>query len=673
MATFRIKTCGLTNADLSSLKSMLKLAQDNLHHNWEIVNKEDADLYVYCLDYETGISAWEQRVQALSCLLTKDSGVAPADITLNKPLRVKSFTEILNSLDQKLSKAKTDNKQINDKSETIAKTTSFLTSLSVALPARLSRGLQKESQSSNQKIDKEKPGNGISPLKLKVPEQTDKNSEVALSDTLLVHWLEALPDDNLNSKTILLLNSLINFNQAHIGAMERLHLLDIYRNTVNPLIVEFYSDHKSSKNVTQSVHQRLVNSIGQLTAELANGYKIIVSEEHDKGMKPDSDNLMLMAINRAGEQLSLSCRHAYKYYQTVPDGIFSALNEMYLLTEGVKVEDKIPVTIKKDSRAKYSFGLIYKQLLLVSVISPYNLFKGDVLKVYEIFGKLVPEVTIQPFDKQKKISSSQFFINHLNDGPPSPKLRTTDQKEISAQTRMLNAQSILTAIESIFRTAKKSPADKKSQTIVRLLKQIVPQLNTSYHRKELRIKIPEEKYVYLLPGFTNSHHYCDQHNQTQSNDNNNPHLAKSWKVLNQSSEGLLVGDDSIDRSPFLVGDIVCLYEQNSNETQIASIRWLQTNHNQFTKIGLKLFHDQTKAVQVYSDKNSKPQAAILFTARNSPDKISSIISPKDIFVADQPLYVMTTDETYAVTMNKLVEYSPYCDQFTCSDKKPITT
>ena len=137
-------------------------------------------------------------------------------------------------------------------------------------------------------------------------------------------------------------------------------------------------------------------------------------------------------------------------------------------------------------------------------------------------------------------------------------------------------------------------------------------------------------------------------------------------MLNQSTNGFLIGSDNIDCQDFLVGDIVCSFEESATKPEIACIRWLQTDSNQFTKIGLELIPDQITPVQIYSDKQPKPQPAILLSVNNGTKKISSIFSPKGVYVAEQALYIIDDNETFTVNMINLIENSPYFERFTCS-------
>jgi len=157
MPSYKIKPCGLTSTDLSAFTSMLKLSRDNLHHQWEIVSQGDANLYVYCLDYQTGITAWEKRIKGLSCLLVPTSSSVTADIALRKPLRVKNFSEALNSLDDKLSTLTLQKEPIKTTSETTTnQSPSFRSSLSV-LSNRISKPHHTEAPSPE-------PGTNLAPV-----------------------------------------------------------------------------------------------------------------------------------------------------------------------------------------------------------------------------------------------------------------------------------------------------------------------------------------------------------------------------------------------------------------------------------------------------------------------------------------------------------------------------
>ena len=83
MSAFRIKLYGLTDKDKISLKSMLKLANDLLTHEWQVVDQGNAELYIYSFDSEEGLTAWQQREEGLTALLTVKGNITePVDIIL---------------------------------------------------------------------------------------------------------------------------------------------------------------------------------------------------------------------------------------------------------------------------------------------------------------------------------------------------------------------------------------------------------------------------------------------------------------------------------------------------------------------------------------------------------------------------------------------------------------
>ncbi|MBL4638173.1 MAG: hypothetical protein JKY76_02310, partial [Proteobacteria bacterium] len=103
MSAFRIKLYGLTDKDKISLKSMLKLANDLLTHEWQVVDQGKAELYIYSFDSEEGLTAWQHREEGLTALLTVKGNITePVDIILKKPLRTTNFSEALNIVEDKI-------------------------------------------------------------------------------------------------------------------------------------------------------------------------------------------------------------------------------------------------------------------------------------------------------------------------------------------------------------------------------------------------------------------------------------------------------------------------------------------------------------------------------------------------------------------------------------------
>ncbi len=103
MDCMRIKTYGLNDSDLTSLKSILALSTGALSSAWEIIESGQVELHIYSLTTTEGKIAWQSHNKGYNAILsTQPAHDQSIDFILKRPLRARNFIEVLNTVDEKI-------------------------------------------------------------------------------------------------------------------------------------------------------------------------------------------------------------------------------------------------------------------------------------------------------------------------------------------------------------------------------------------------------------------------------------------------------------------------------------------------------------------------------------------------------------------------------------------
>lgn len=516
----------------------------------------------------------------------------------------------------------------------------------------------------------ELPGN-MPNLSLSVPTEQTSSGGVELNETLLLHWIKNLPKNDLPAYTQVYLEALKRFNRNALDDTERLKLLDLYRKPLNSFLFSLTIPKLADSIPDSRQRLQIINELSQLMDELAMGYKIIINNASEQTANLKLNLLAQLAMNRACEQLSYMALHAYKFYQTVPARVLKELHQLYQLGLHSNVANIKPI-IDNQTKALYTLHQRYAQILLVSICNPYGLKSGNVLEAYFMMEQLIDEIEILPFPKNHKATAGHFFINCLSDRTPTPTLLPVMEDQVQPPTLILNTKPLLMVADVLFEHSTKEPISEGTINI-ELFKQLIPFLNTSYQRKQARIPVTGNEEVFLAFGL-NAIHHCLSNLGQLTDDDYKTHKSP-WDILNKNSYGYLVEKRHVNNFHDLkTGDFIGIFERQTTEqkavARLACIRWLRTDPNDFTKIGLETLDGEPIAVQFYLKNSKQLLPALLLPESGYRNLDASLVASPEIYSPQQVLHIKTKKKhlNFTVTADKLLEKNDDFERFTFTDK-----
>lgn len=507
-------------------------------------------------------------------------------------------------------------------------------------------------------------------LSLTIPTERTAYGNIELNEDLLQHWIRRLPSNNPIEFTQRYLDALKRFNTNEVSHKDRIKLLDLYREPFNKVLFGLTIPKLQKLVKDPDTRFSLINDMSQVLAELANGYKIVVVEANLK-----SDNLKLnplahMAIYRACEQLSYQALHAYKFYRTIPVKLFIELHQLYMLTEGAGIADKPPF-VNMDFKAEFSVKHRYCQMMLVSISNPFGLASGDILRCYNLMLQLATTARVMPLPDDGKPLSGHFYINCLSDRTPTAAILPVMENNSRPPTLVLDTKAILSRVDSLFEQANEQGGHPAADNI-RLLKQIVPYLNTSYQRKQARVAVEGDKNTYICAGLEAIHHNLTQVGSVPVK--GDPWLDSAWEILNKNSYGYLIQKRKVSKAHDLkIGDFIGILESSGPDQKpslkLASIRWLRTDDFQQTKMGLKFIPGEPIPVFFSSETETSKAPAFLIRENSLRHEAATLITTSGVFETFPTLVIKTGKKRFNFTVKpeKLLDHNDSFERFTFKD------
>jgi hypothetical protein len=557
---------------------------------------------------------------------------------LRKPLRKSSFSEALNLIEEKIRSQQAAEQNQQTASTATDKTTE--TNWAGALLNRLNLN--------------KKPAQHLPPLNLqKAAKENLSNKADTIKDPVLLQaWINQLPKDT-NQRIGTLLSNLQPLNQLNLKPMLRLQLLEIYRSAVMDLL--FTRDISAVKRDLYVTTENLkaIRTVSELITKLAEGYKQIVSYYYDRGETPEH-KVMLLSLNRATEHLSLQILHAYHYYRSAPTGAWAQLHEFYLYQEQAQTLSET-VTLKEHYQSPCFFDL-YGQIILTTLADPYSLAKFDVFRLFRLMEQFTDKIEISLLsEKQINITSNflltgHFCIDCTQDVIPQPMVKTPVNIRAARTTRLLNTQPALLAIENIFKNAK-NKHHASPDTELRLLKKIIPQLNTTHERRFHRLTTARHRSVQIAHGI-NAIHLSLTQKLTH---------ALEWQLVNQSSGGVMAKRNSEGCYHLNIGDFVGIFEADY-AVKLATIKWLHIDIEGESHIGLELIDGKPVPVYCTPDGEAEQHPALLLPA-NDPQSPSNMITEKGLYSPKRKLRIKNDGDPYLIIVSGMIDSTLDYEQF----------
>jgi hypothetical protein len=197
-------------------------------------------------------------------------------------------------------------------------------------------------------------------------------------------WLSELPLGDTGECARRIYHALKEINRLDISRSARLHVLTLLTDPAFEIFSTLKRHYTNQTLPMSEKNRKIANLAIALNAEIATGYKIIVEQTWTKELSLFNRKSTAAVIHRALYYMSNMLLTAYQIYIDHPPNAWVHIHQMYLYAEENKLHN---IIIKnKDTHKKLprcSISDLYKQIVLLALLSPYRLRQPVIEKVYE--------------------------------------------------------------------------------------------------------------------------------------------------------------------------------------------------------------------------------------------------------------------------------------------------
>lgn len=302
-------------------------------------------------------------------------------------------------------------------------------------------------------------------------------SEDEFSRKGVTEWVDALPIGDTNRLANELYGKLEWLNQSNIPPTERLKILDLLQtplsfvlNTLKRSYIEGVFPLGAKARL--DAEMRL-----EILIQAVIGYKVVLAQFHDDTItgfllhKHTRSRALQSMLFYLGEILL----HSYMVYQPCLDYVWLELHSIYYYSISNELHIEGSAARADDKQQELDITGLYTQILLLSLVNPYSLLRGEAEKVNNALVQWAASAELVPI-KEPVWAKSFFLIDAKCDARPcAPNLCQQENIDvgwalITDNLELLLEEEIQAASRAHLRSRKLRPADAVSERLLNKLK-----------------------------------------------------------------------------------------------------------------------------------------------------------------------------------------------------------
>jgi len=456
-------------------------------------------------------------------------------------------------------------------------------------------------------------------------------------------WAKKLPMANVGAAAKLLYMATREMNVTDISSVQRYKMLETIRTQVYSICNLLSQRFLNQPVILNDADVKIVQLAQTLQIQLATGYKHIVISELAQRNK-EASKVLIFAIHRAISDISHTILRALQLYTQPPQYSWLEIHQLYALAES-KGSQQFQV---KDSLSKYvgssSIDEVYGRILLLGCCKPNQLRQLELSQVYRASERWGSLFKISLATDQH---ATFVFPQHRD---AAPLYRSLAKQSATGITRGLNTRPLVASLQKHLSQGANAipiPEDMSDEVIQHLVHAWGEMTERSFRRTQ------NSGAVHMAIGFLSSHYFS-------ANEHSFPYLLKRWNTQmpesNKKSKtmGQDVWDQSfdagngygqeadsisfdainfinahaeesvddgpkgqsfdarivdtspggygviIDQPPKSVqtGELVVIKEHRMTHWSVGCIRWIRTQRNEPTQVGIELIAPKAISVAV---------------------------------------------------------------------------
>lgn len=520
--------------------------------------------------------------------------------------------------------------------------------------------------------------------RLSIPKQyAGQRLSIGNSPADIDRWLGEFSELSLETAVRKLKPVLVEINRIQLPTAMRYAIMKRLRKQIDQIIEQLQNKYILECGVIakpQSIMQ--VEILKRLLQETAIAFKIIVGELATRSDALMVKDFMVHAIYYAMTALAQYQVVHYLVYEPVAGGVWGELNLLYRHACQLDITD-LPFDDPDDFK---TIDQIYKGMLLLSVLNPYRLLRGEIPRTYDTMKRWSHHCQLDtcPPDCQPK---GKIIIDLLGERPPEH-VRSDDLFTDLSMIRLINISQIIENGETFTQTDDFAAED--AQFAANLLKRLDEGRHPEKHRKSVRRSSFAE--MQMMVGLSACHTmFCqqDEYEATQtdtslanmapvSNGTENTALytayfstlqaetagsiVSSFILVNQADVAMGGYRLKVPKSvgvPLEVGELVCLRLADIEHTpwRLADVRWCHANDDGSAMIGVRLIAET--ALPLYAPQDTQASPGLLIPSDGFENPAASIILPAGIHSESDHIKIWTQDRHLTLQLIRRIEESTH--------------
>ncbi len=282
---------------------------------------------------------------------------------------------------------------------------------------------------------------------LDIPEQ-QKNKNVEIRPKEINKWINTLPRANVGETAKLVYKNLYQLNRTKISDSDRLKILTLFGEPINFLAEALKKHFLGLPFPLIAKKQQIALLAREIQAEMAVGYKIVAEgkltgRRSSLGSSRINNKTLTTTIYYAMRYLGIVLLRSYQIYVPVPDDIWKQINRLYIHAYQNGFANVAIANNENKYITQPSIENLFKQMLLLSLASPYRLRQGDIEKVDSFLQQWSPYAALCSIEDSEQ-QVGMFSINLSNDDAPGFFIPSDNP---TALVRILDTSNLISAIK----------------------------------------------------------------------------------------------------------------------------------------------------------------------------------------------------------------------------------
>lgn len=495
------------------------------------------------------------------------------------------------------------------------------------------------------------------------PLSTDPVEFVQINPGTLASDLATLPRDDFLYSGHRILNDLEQFNRASVDDELRLKLLDLYRISILNLAKRLRKAiGKGDLPISKKLLTRQKITL-DLHRQLTNGYKRILLNQDLSGDLDHSDNIVIVASERAVFSLLEILTLSYLSYTPVPENTWKEMHTIFQMAHqkgftGIRIPDVA------DSNKTLKILDIYLFAILLGLSEPYGLPNGGLYILLHYFHTWIGYLSL--FDKNNLDGLRYFYRIDPDIDKPALPFPEAHHKGLLYVTTDSLVHQMLGPNPPIEVTAD----DDERAIISQSIHTFFPKLISSWTKYPIRRfqRNNSSGDVELISGFSKIVNILQQ-NITSLTEKQKSKF-QIWNVQNDSATGLGIEYHGHEVKSVSVGDLV-LYRTIESKTEnkwvTGVIRRFSQPGRSHLSIGIQRMPPDVHPGKLYkppqTEKNSKP--VLMYPENKLLGTEATLVSQPGVYHAGAKFHVsLDNGRKFRVRAIKAVQVNPVIEQFT---------